>query len=261
MRWITFSLLIMIALPAASQDLGIFQKKLYVVGKDTLRYRILYPENYKPGKKYPVLLFLHGSGERGSDNEGQLVHGGKLFASDSVRKLHRAIVIFPQCPKDSSWRYMRVRRDSTSITGRAFTFIDTVPTTPARLVKSLLDSLSANKIADPKKMYIGGLSMGGFGTFNMLERYPGYFAAAFPICGGGNTLKAGETARTPVWIFHGDKDMSVDVQFSRAYYAALQQAGGEVRYTEYPGVGHNSWDNAFAEKGLLPWVFSKKKRK
>jgi predicted peptidase len=251
----------MISLTSAAQDLSIFQKRIYVVGRDTLRYRILYPDNYKARKKYPVLLFLHGSGERGSDNELQLVHGGRLFAGDSVRKKHKAIVIFPQCPKDSSWRYMRSRRDSTSMTGRAFTFIDTVPTTPARLVKGLLDSLVQNKIADRKRMYIGGLSMGGFGTFNMLEQYPGYFAAAFPICGGGNTARAAETAKTPVWIFHGDKDMSVDVQHSRAYYAALQQAGADVRYTEYPGVGHNSWDNAFAEKGLLPWVFSKKKRK
>ena len=261
MRWIFFTLLVMMSFSASAQDLSIFQKRSYVVGKDTLRYRILYPENYKPRKKYPVVLFLHGSGERGSDNEAQLLHGGTLFASDSVRKIHKAIVIFPQCPRDSAWRYMRVQRDAASMTGRAFIFLDTVPTTAARLVKSLLDSLQRQKIADPKKMYIGGLSMGGFGTFGMLERYPGYFAAAFPICGGGNTSRAAETAKTPVWIFHGDKDMSVDVQYSRTYFAALQQAGGEVRYNEYPGVGHNSWDNAFAERGLLPWVFSKKKRK
>jgi predicted peptidase len=262
-RILLLSALLVAAGSLQAQDLGLFQKKMFIQGKDTLLYRILYPESYKANKKYPVITFLHGSGERGNDNEAQLTHGGKLFVNDSVRKDLKAIVIFPQCPKDSSWRSIQVRRDTMSVTGRAFDFTaHAVPTTPARLVKALLDSLQTTKKADSRRMYIGGLSMGGFGTFDMLERYPYYFAAALPICGGGDTTKAALFAQsTPAWIFHGDQDKAVDVKYSRDYYAALKNAGSDVKYTEYPGVEHNSWDNAFAEKELLPWLLSHKRKR
>ena len=205
---------------------------------------------------------MHGSGERGSNNEAQLTHGGDLFVNDSVRKDFRAIVIFPQCPKDSTWNYFSSGPDTTSITGRSINFsVTTKPTTPALLVKLLLDSLVASKVGDRRRMYIGGLSLGGFGTFNMIERYPDFFAAAIPICGGGNTKLAGRIAKkVAVWIFHGDKDQAVDVKYSRQYYDALKKARADVRYTEYPGVGHTSWDYAFAEKELLPWLLSKRKK-
>ena len=103
--------------------------------------------------------------------------------------------------------------------------------------------------------------MGGFGTFDMLALYPDYFAAAFPICGGGNTDNAPLFAKKlPLWIFHGDSDRVVSVEYSRAYYKRLKELKAKVKYTEYPGVGHNSWDNAFAEKDLLPWLFSRRKK-
>src|SRR6476620_9719084 len=99
------------SLPA--QDLSAFQKKLYIINKDTLRYRILYPLHYKSHKKYPVITFLHGSGERGNDNESQLIHGGAMFLNDTLRKKFKAIVIFPQLPKDSLWDYHHTRPDTT----------------------------------------------------------------------------------------------------------------------------------------------------
>ena len=133
--------------------------------------------------------------------------------------------------------------------------------TPTRLVKMLLDSLIKARVADSKRMYIGGLSLGGFGTFNMIERYPRYFAAAFPICGGGDVNQAKAFAKTTsVWIFHGDKDPTVSVKYSRDYYAALKKLSADVRYTEYPNVQHDSWNNAFAEKDLLYWMFRQKKK-
>ena len=253
-----YFLLFMVALPAmlGAQDLDRYEKKLYILKGDTLRYRVLYPKDYVKSRSYPVITFLHGSGERGSDNQAQLTHGGKLFLDEALRDEFQAIVIFPQCPKDSSWRYIKTRRDSTSATGRAvdFTMTPDAPT-PTRLVKSLLDSLIKSKVADKKRMYIGGLSLGGFGTFNMIERYPNYFVAAFPICGGGDLQAAGRFAKhTAVWIFHGDKDQSVDVKYSRDYYTALKKAGADVRYTEYPGVGHNSWDKAYASRDLFEWL-------
>jgi predicted peptidase len=244
-----------------AQDLSVYQKKLFIVGHDTLRYRVLYPRHYKHQKKYPVITFLHGSGERGNDNELQLVHGGSLFVNDTLRSKFKAIVIFPQLPADSVWEYHNYYADPSAPSGHGYAFKFSLrQTIPSFLVKSLLDSLIRNKIADPRKMYIGGLSFGGMGTFDMIERFPDFFAAAFPICGGGDTSMAKYFAHnTSVWIFHGGADRVVDVKHSRNYYSALKKLNADVIYTEYPGVDHNSWDNAFAEKGLLPWIFSKKK--
>lgn len=260
----TFIFLVIFFTPfiLSAQDTSSFQKKSFTRDGNTLLYRIQYPKVYNKSKPYPVLTFLHGSGERGSDNEAQLVHGKELFANDSVRNNLNTIVIFPQCPKDSMWRHMKVKTDSSSITGHSFDLSFTpTPTTPARLVKLLLDSLIGSKVADPKRMYIGGLSLGGFGTFDMIERYPDFFAAAIPICGGGDTNMAAKFSKNvAVWLFHGDNDKSVDVKNSRQYYAVLKDLGADTRYTEYPGVQHNSWDNAFEEKELLTWVLSKSKR-
>ncbi len=260
----SFFILMVIAAPfmLAAQDLSLFQKASFTRDGNTLLYRILYPLNYNKAKQYPVITFLHGSGERGSNNEAQLTHGGAMFLNDTLRRTLNAIVIFPQCPNDSMWRHMKVSEDSSSISGHTFdlTFTST-PTTPALLVKLLLDSLVSSKKADKKRMYIGGLSLGGFGTFDMIERYPAFFAAAFPICGGGDTKMASKFSKnTAVWLFHGDADKSVDVKNSRQYYAALQNLNAAVKYTEYPGVAHNSWDNAFKESTLVPWVLSHSKK-
>jgi predicted peptidase len=245
---------------AYSQDMKVFEKKEFIVGGDTLRYRIAYPLNYKSGKQYPLLVFLHGSGERGSNNEAQLTHGGRLFASDSIRRRFPAIVIFPQCPKDSTWNYLKAVNDSVT-KKRVFVYPEGNSTIPALLVKKLVDEMVAAGKADARRLYIGGLSLGGMGTFDMVARYPGFFVAAFPICGAGNTNNAGKMAgKTALWIFHGEKDPAVDVRYSRDYYKALQEVKAEVKYTEYPGVGHDSWNNAFAEKGLVEWLLSKKKK-
>ena len=238
---------------------SIFQKEWFSRQGYTLPYRILYPQYYNANKPYPVLTLLHGSGERGTDNQAQLLRGGSLFERDDVRKRFPAIVIFPQCPEDSVWSYFTSTPDDSNITGRSIQFkLSARPASSSLLVKLLLDSLVAAKKADPGRMYIGGLSLGGFGAFDMIERYPDYFAAAFPVCGGGDTSTARRFAgKVPVWMFHGAKDKVVDVNYSRNYYRTLKRLGADVRYTEYPGVGHNSWDYTFEEKDLLPWVFSK----
>ncbi len=243
-----------------SQDLTVFEKKEFIRGSDTLRYRVSFPLGYQSRKKYPLLVFLHGSGERGNDNEAQLIHGGRLFASDSVRALFPAIVVFPQCPKDSTWNHIRVVTDSVTKT-RVFTFPDGSTTMPAILVKQLVDEMAASGKVDTRRLYLGGLSLGGMGTFDLLARYPGFFAAAFPICGAGPADKGIKFARkTAIWIFHGEKDPVVDVTYSRAYYRVLQQAKADIKYSEYPGVGHDSWNNAFAEKGLVEWLLTKKRK-
>lgn len=241
---------------AAQQDL--FQKKTLISGTDTLQYRILYPEKYKKRKSYPLIVFLHGSGERGRDNEAQLTHGAKLFLREDIRKHFPAIVIFPQCPKDSSWaKYRR----SNSSAGRELVSGETAPV-PQQLVKKLVDSLIADRKADERRIYLGGLSMGGFGTYDLLTRYPDFFTAAFPICGIANIpLFLERSTQVPLWIFHGGADNVVPPNADRDLFKAMMTRGVKtVMYTEYPTAGHNSWDSAFAEPQLLPWLFTQKKK-
>lgn len=176
-----------------------------------------------------------------------------------MRRQFPVIVIFPKCPTDITWNRFTVGQDITTTYNLS---LDTSGlTTPERLVKLLMDSLVVNKIADKKRMYIGDLSLGGFGTYDLVIHYPNYFAAAFPICGQANVkLFTEKVNHLPIWIFHGEIDNVIPVQPYRDLYTALKSYGSKnVKYTEYPGVYHNSWINAFAEPGLLPCLFSFKK--
>ncbi|MBS0026897.1 alpha/beta hydrolase-fold protein [Chitinophaga sp. 22321] len=245
---------------AAAQDFSQYTYQTFSRKGDTLRYRLLLPANYKPRKKYPLIVFLHGAGERGSDNNAQLLHGGEMFLRDSIRQNYPAFVLFPQCPVNQTWAPMRFDRDSTGKVIRADFPLDGDATPPTALLNPLLDSLLASGKVDTKRVYIGGLSLGGMGTFYMITTRPGLFAAAFPICGAGNVAEAGRFAKkVPVWIFHGGEDKVVPVEASRAYHAQLKSLGAEEKYTEYPGVGHNSWDNVFVEPELMNWLFQHKK--
>lgn len=255
LKSLLFSCLLLVGFCAMGQDLSQYQYKTFVRKGDTLRYRLLPPANYNPHKKYPLIIFLHGSGERGGDNNAQLLHGGEMFLRDSIRQNYPAFVLFPQCPATQTWAPMKVERDSS---GKVKFDLDAnePPTPPTTLLVSLLDSISHSKSINIKKVYIGGLSLGGMGTFYMITRYPDIFAAAFPICGAGNAEQADRFAKkVPVWIFHGGADPVVPVEASRAYDVKLKALGAEEKYTEYPGVGHNSWDNVFVEPGLMPWLF------
>lgn len=241
-----------------AQHLNSYQKKSFILDGDTLNYRIHYPQHYTKSKTYPVITYLHGSGERGNDNELPISIGGMFFISGNPPL--NAIIIFPQCPKNQSWRHLVWNPDSTKRHEFDITYTDT-PERPSVLLKALFDKLQNDKIADPTRMYIGGSSMGGFGTFDMIERYPDYFAAAFPICGGGDPAKASVFAKkVAVWIFHGESDNVVYPIRSRVYYDRLKELKADVKYTEYPGVGHNSWDNVFQEANLIPWLMSKRKK-
>ncbi|MBX3240509.1 MAG: prolyl oligopeptidase family serine peptidase [Chitinophagaceae bacterium] len=242
---------------AQEADLELYERQLFLQGEDTLACRILSPAHFSPEKKYPLLVFLHGSGERGSDNESQLKWGGELFLDSAYREKFPAIVVFPQCPADSSWSVRIRKKDSIG----QFTFpTDVPPTRPLQLVMDFIDTLISSGIVDVNRIYIGGLSMGGFGTFEILWRRPQLFAAAFPICGGGNPAMAKSYGRNfPVWVFHGEKDEVVAPVNSHIMVEALKKANAKVKYTEYPDVKHDSWINAFAEPELLPWLFSQKR--
>jgi predicted peptidase len=244
---------------AIGQDQPLFEKKAFTSLKGTsLPYRILLPENYDKGKKYPLVLFLHGAGERGSDNERQLVHGSKLFLADSNRKNFPAIVVFPQCSTEGWWSSVQVDRNKEPL---EFTFDYSKPVTASlesaiELTKQLTKDLKVDK----NRIYITGMSMGGMGTFEAVAREPKLFAAAAPICGGGDTKSYNASiAKVPFWVFHGADDPVVNVKLSRDMVEKLKSLSATVKYTEYPGVGHDSWNNAFAEPDFLKWLFSNKK--
>ncbi|WP_108423226.1 alpha/beta hydrolase-fold protein [Flagellimonas amoyensis] len=259
-RLLWLPLMFLICSLGSAQWQAKYEKKMLIQGNDTLRYRIMYPKDFKETETYPVILFLHGAGERGNDNESQLVHGGKLFATDYLQERHPAIVIFPQCPKDSYWAKVDVDRSTYPIS-LDFKYADG-PTTPLKMVMDLLDSTIRQPYSDDNQIYLMGLSMGGMGSFELLSRRPDTFAAAVPICGGGDPNSVAVYAKnTPLWVFHGAQDNVVNPLQSMEMVNALLKAGVYPKFTMYDFANHNSWDPAFAEPDLLPWLFSHKKEK
>lgn len=256
--WFAFFILSILSL--RSQDLNEYQKKIFSNGNEQLPYRILYPLSFDTSKKYPVIVFLHGAMAKGDDNNAQLNIGGRYFLREENRSNFPAIVIFPQCPTNAGWAYFETEIDSA---GKAknwnFPFRKE-PTTPTLLVKQLLDSLLNHHFVDNSRIYIGGLSQGGMGVFDIIARYPTMFAAAFPICGAGKLNTADNFKKVALWIFHGADDDIVPVYYSRNFYRRLKKLHADVKFSEYPGVHHNSWVNSFAEKELLPWIFIKSKK-
>jgi predicted peptidase len=225
---------------------------------DSLLYRMIEPRTITDAKKYPLVIFLHGAGERGNDNTKQLMHGSSLFLKEEIKANFPAFVIFPQCPDDEYWSSVSIDRSQLPL---KLNFDYTQPITkPLASVHELVQELVASGKIDTKRIYIVGLSMGGMGTFEAVHRFPNLFAAAITICGGGDTLLFSKKAsKIPFWVFHGADDNVVDVNYSRQMVSVLKKRKASVTYTEYPGVGHGSWENAFQEPELLPWLFSKKR--
>ncbi|MDC8003400.1 prolyl oligopeptidase family serine peptidase [Aureisphaera galaxeae] len=255
LRLFLLPLLLLIFGSGVAQTKPTYEKELFVSQKDTLPYRILFPKDFNEQKSYPLLVFLHGSGERGNDNEAQLVHGSYLFLEASVRKTYPAIVVFPQCPTGKSWNNATTRE---SFQGRIFDYPETIEENETLdLLEGLLKDIQQRHLIDEQRIYLGGLSMGGMGTFEMLHRNPELFAAAFAICGGANPKIAEKIKDTPIWIFHGKKDDVVPAHYSEKMHEALKAAGGNSTITLYPKVKHDSWTNTFEEPQLLPWLFSK----
>ena len=246
------------AFALSAQTNNAYEKHWLVQGNDSLPYRLLLPENYDASKKYPLIFFMHGAGERGNDNEAQLIHGAKLFLQAGVRRQYPAIVVFPQCPKNSYWSSVNFKIDSLG--KRTFLFnAGAEPTMAMKLANALLHQIINKYPVQQKKVYAGGLSMGGMGTFEIVYRNPGLFAAAFPICGGGDPSSARQLKKTKWWVFHGANDDVVPPAYSQEMVTALQESKARVKFTLYPNANHNSWDAAFAEPGLLSWLFAQKK--
>jgi predicted peptidase len=237
---------------------GIFVAKQFISSRnDTLRYRELLPENYIPQEKYPLVLFLHGSGERGSDNQAQMIHGSMMFTNPVNLEKYPAIVLFPQCPKNNFWAFEK--RPEGKFDADAFPANYTIASI-MQTIKDLLDEYIANGDVDTNRIYVMGLSMGGMGTFDLVCRFPDIFAAAIPICGGVNTGRLKVAAgKVKFRIYHGDKDDTVPVENSRKAYRALKESGAEVEYFEIAGCNHASWDPSFNQPDFLQWLFQQSK--
>jgi predicted peptidase len=229
------------------------EKKTFEKDGGALPYRLMRPETMEPGKKYPLVIFLHGAGERGTDNEVQLVHGVKEFAKPEARKKYPCFLVAPQCPTGHQWVQVPWGADKHDM--------PPVPSAPASLLVGLMDELQKSLPVDPDRVYITGLSMGGYGTWDLLSRQPERFAAAVPVCGGGDEKKAGVMKKVPIWAFHGGLDVAVPVARSRNMVDAVNQAGGNARYTEYPQVGHDSWNPCYADPEMMEWLFGQKRGK
>ncbi|MFK7934083.1 MAG: dienelactone hydrolase family protein [Saprospiraceae bacterium] len=242
-----------------AQDYSLFEKKTYThESGDVLPYRIMYPKDYDQDKAYPLVLFLHGAGERGNDNEAQLVHGVRTFMTNYHREQFPCIVIAPQCPSESYWSSVTVDRDNLPM-GFDFNYKNEV-TIALEMALALTKKVIAEEAVNKKRVYITGLSMGGMGTLEANWRERKLFAAAVPICSGGDPKSyKRKHSKIPFWFFHGNDDQVVSHQFSRRMVERLKKLGADVQYREYSGVGHNSWDRAYAEEELLAWLFAQKK--
>jgi len=211
-----------------------------------LHYILTVPETKQaPEAGWPLLLFLHGAGERGDDLALVAVHGPPKLV-DEIPELSHCVLLSPQCPADRWWQ--------------------------ADTLKALIDEVRADFDIDDARIYVTGLSMGGYGTWGLLAQYPDFFAAAIPICGGGDLGRLWsenesgfdldgllQAKDVPIHAFHGEADAVVSVEESRVLVHALEEVEGDVQLTAYPGVGHDSWTQTYADPALYTWLFAQRR--
>lgn len=228
-----------------------FLKKQFSKNNQYINYRILEPY-HKTNDDVPLFIFLHGAGERGDDNEKQLAHGSRFFLEQTEKKEYNSYVVLPQCPDNNRWSYHKVDPWLKGIQESKNKDISYY----GSLVIELIENLIENKNIDPNRIYISGLSMGGYGTFDLVSHRNDLFAAAAPICGGSDLALLEKAVDVPFWIFHGDLDRVVPVEKSRDAFNFLINKRNHHKYTEYIGVYHNSWENVFEETDYFMWLFS-----
>lgn len=234
----------------AQQD--IFEKKVFTEDSKSLPYRFVKPLNYTENneEKYPLILFLHGAGERGNDNELQLTYVDTVFGKEWFRNKYPSFVVLPQCPLEKRW----VEVDWKLPTHKQPEHMSE----QLQLVMKIIESVTKEFNVDTTRIYVIGLSMGGFGTWDLISRFPNKFAAAIPICGGADVSTACKIKNMPVWAFHGAKDKVVMVDRSRKMIEAMQKCGATPKYTEYKNSGHLIWNKVFANKKVWEWLFNQK---
>jgi predicted peptidase len=241
------TLLLPLQLARAAEN-EVFAPRVFRNGRNqTMPYRLFVPASYDRRERYPLVFWLSGSAGRGDNNLNQIsignVIGSHVWTTPENQSKHPCLVVAPQCPENRTW--------STS---------GAEPDAPLLLALELLSELRKEFSIDSQRLYITGQSMGGFGTWAAISAYPKMFAAAMPLCGGGDEGQAAKLTKIPIWTFHGAKDETVSVERSRKMIAAIRRAGGQPKYTEYADEGHMVWNRAFNEPELLPWVFAQKRK-
>ena len=204
------------------------------------------------GSKVPLVIFLHGAGERGTNNVAQLRHGvGELLDwLDKHEKGYRLVA--GQVPNGKRWVEVDWNAKAHAM--------PKMPSETMALELALLDRLLADPRTDAQRVYVTGISMGGYGTWDIVCRRPDMFAAAMPICGGGDSAQAAKIAHVPIWVFHGSADRAVPVCRSRNMVSALWSAGSNAHYREYPDAGHNVWTRTYRDNEVLKWFFSQRNK-
>lgn len=212
-----------------------------------LPYRLFVPATAKRDEELPLILYLHGRGGAGTDNRKQISGGNALgthiWIEPGALERHPAFVLAPQIPESSTWHSSRDE-----------------PSPQVAALFELLDELRSELRIDARRVYVVGQSLGGYGAWDLIARHPDLFAAAVPLCGGGDTKRILSARNVAVWAFHGAKDATVRAARSREMVAALRTVNSSVRYTEYPDVGHDVWTRAFGERDLPEWMFAQRRR-
>ncbi len=225
-------------------------------------YRSLTPEllDKDTSAQLPLVIFLHGAGERGNDNERQLTHGSQMFLNPLTQLKFPAFVLFPQCPEDKYWAF-DTRPKSFDMQRLP---LPEEPSSMIVAVKELIDTFIKDPNVNASRVYVIGISMGGMATYDLVSRYPEVFAAAVPICGITKPERLEDINNVDFWIFHGDADNVVPIEGSRAAFRALSDAqrknsNFQINYVEFAGCGHDSWTPAFNTPELLTWLFDQQK--
>ncbi len=217
-----------------------------------LPYRLLRPAVVEPSKRYPLVVFLHGAGERGDNNQAQLKHSVAEFARSDRQANFPCYVLAPQCPTDGKWVEVdwSLKKGSGSFESATSPVLDKV--------LQIVDSLIEQEPVDAARIYVTGLSMGGYGSWYAAAKWPEKFAAAIPVCGGGDPTWANRYQGVAIWAFHGQADSAVPVARSREVVSAIAMVGHapEIRYTEYPEVGHDSWTQSYIRDDVFSWLFA-----
>jgi predicted peptidase len=243
MRWLTLLLFLSGLLAFAAEDeIDGFAARTYRDSSGrTMPYRLFVPPGYSDQKAHSLVLWLHGAGGAGTDNIAQIsddqVPGTRLWTDPKNQAKYPALVLVPQNP--GSW----VDR------------IDQL-TPEMHLVLGILESIKKEFNIDAARVYVAGQSDGGYGTWNLITQRPQLFAAAIPLCAGGDPRLAPRIAKMPVWVFHGQRDDVIPASESRKMIAAIRKAGGSPKYTEYARAGHDIWERTFSEPQLVSWLFA-----
>ena len=218
----------------------------------TLPYRIYVPFHYDPRKRYPLLLNLHGAGNRGSDNKRHLLFINRIL-SDPELEIDQAIILYPHCSLENKWVH-------TDWTAGSYDLTKMPESEELKAVLELVELVKKQYSIDESRMYLMGYSMGGYGTWNILMNHPDLFTAAVPMCGAGDPNQAERIKNIPIWAVHGAKDPIVPVSGSRDMAAALEKAGArDFHYTELPEVQHDAWNYTFSCPEIFKWLFGQRK--